>query len=400
MDWIEITTVAVDSIRANKLRSFLTTLGVVIGVCSVILLVSIGEGMRAYLTDIFAGMGSNLLFVVPGKRDTKGGGRALNTVRRLTLDDARAIRQRSQSVVGLASRVVGGGTVEHESLSRDTLVMGTDEEFLEVHNMRLASGRFFRREDVEGKHRMVVIGQTVADELFGSHSPLGQSVKVSSARFRVVGLMESKGQSLGFDYDDMVFIPVSCALDLFHQEGLSAISAKAANQTNLEPAIEDIKRILTRRHNGREDFTVVSQADMLDTVNKLTHTMTLVLLGIASISLLVGGIGIMNIMLVSVRERTREIGVRKAVGARRRDILFQFLMESVAISMLGGAIGLGLGTLVAHAISSIEPDIPTRVTLWAVSLAFGFSFAVGVFFGVAPARKAAALDPIAALRYE
>jgi len=367
----------------------------------VIILVSIGEGMRTYLTDIFAGMGSNLLFVVPGKRDTKGGGRGgYNTMRKLTLDDARALRKRSYNIVGLASRVVGGGRIQNGSLSRDTLIMGTDQDFLRVHNLKLASGRFYSPEDVDGKHRMTIIGQTIAQELFGNRSPLGQPVKILDARFRVVGVMARKGQSLGFDFDDMVIIPVTSALDLFGQEGLSAISVKASNPTNLQPAILDIKRILKRRHNNKEDFTVISQADLLDTVNKLTRTMTMVLLGIASISLLVGGIGIMNIMLVSVRERTREIGVRKAVGAKRRDILAQFLIEAVTISMLGGLIGLALGAATATLITILVPDIPTKLTLWSVGLAFGFSFCVGVFFGVAPAQKAANLDPIASLRYE
>jgi putative ABC transport system permease protein len=402
MDWLDQTRVAVDSIRTNKLRSFLTTLGVVIGVTSVILLVAIGEGLRVYLTDVFAGMGSNLLFVTPGKRSTRGGGHgALSTVRKLTLDDVRALRQRSYNVVGVAPRVMGGGEVENGPLAREALVLGTDDAYVQVHNLKVAAGRFLSREDAEGRRRVAIIGQTIAEELFGERAPLGRPVKIADARFRIIGTMAPKGQSLGVDYDEVVFIPVTCALDLFNLEGLSALSIKAANATNLEPAINDIKRILRHRHNDREDFTIVSQADLVKTANRLTNTMTLVLLGIASISLLVGGIGIMNIMLVSVRERTREIGVRKAVGARRVDILVQFLIEAVVISLLGGLVGLGLGSLIAMAITSAVPEFPApQITLWAVVVAFGFSVAVGVFFGVAPARKAANLDPIAALRYE
>jgi putative ABC transport system permease protein len=383
--------VAVDNILANKLRSLLTTLGVVIGVTSVILLVSIGEGMRSYLADIFAGMGSNLLFVFPGKSSTRGHGRTLNTVRRLTLEDARALSQRSLNIAGVTSLVVGGGTVERGSRSRDALVMGTDEDFPAVHNHGVSTGKFFSPENVDNKHRVAVIGKTVVKELFGEESPLGQPVKIHDSRFRVVGIMEPKGQSLGFDFDDTVYIPVTCALDLFN---------KAANKSNLDPAVEDIRRILTHRHNNREDFTIVSQADLLDTFNQIAETMTFVLLGIASISLIVGGIGIMNIMLVSVRERTREIGVRKALGASKRDILVQFLVESVAVSLLGGVIGLGFGALIAAGVSAAVPEIPTKITLWIILVAFGFSVAVGVFFGVAPAKKAADLDPIEALRYE
>ncbi len=402
MDWLDQTRVAIDSIRSNKMRSFLTTLGVVIGVTSVILLVSIGEGLRFYLTDIFAGMGSNLLFVTPGKRDTRGGGHgALSTVRKLTLADARALRQRSFNIVGVAPRVIGAAAVENGPLSRESMVLGTDDEFLLVHNLEIGSGRFISREDSDGKRRVAVIGQTLADELFGDLSPLGRPVKIADARFRIIGTMAPKGQSLGIDYDEVAFVPVTCALDLFNLEGLTGLSAKAANKTNLDPAIADIKRILKRRHNSREDFTVISQADLLETANRITSTMTLVLLGIASISLLVGGIGIMNIMLVSVRERTREIGVRKAVGARRIDILVQFLIESIMVSLMGGLVGLVLGTFIALSITSAVPEFPPpKITLWAVLVAFGFSVAVGVFFGVAPARKAANLDPIASLRYE
>ena len=400
MQMVEQMRVAVDNILANKLRSLLTTLGVVIGVTSVILLVSIGEGMRSYLADIFAGMGSNLLFVFPGKSSTRGHGRTLNTVRRLTLEDAQAVRQRSLNVAGVTSLVVGGGTVERGSRSRDALVMGTDEEFPAVHNQGVSTGKFFSPEDVNNKHRVAVIGKTVVKELFGEVSPLGQPIKIHDSRFRVVGIMAPKGQSLGFDFDDTVYIPVSCSLDLFNQEGLTRLSIKAANKSNLDPAVEDIRRILKRRHNNREDFTIVSQADLLDTFNQIAETMTFVLLGIASISLLVGGIGIMNIMLVSVRERTREIGVRKALGATTRDILIQFLVESIAVSLLGGAIGLVFGALIATGVSAAVPEIPTKITLWIILVAFGFSVAVGVFFGVAPAKKAADLDPIEALRYE
>ncbi len=403
MDMLEQTQVALDSIKSNKLRSFLTTLGVIIGVASVILLVSIGEGLKTYLTDIFAGMGSNLLFVTPGKRNTKGGGHggALSTVHKLTVDDARALGQRSYNIMGVAPRVVGGAAIENGSLSRDSVVLGTDEQYLKVHNLKVASGRFLLKEDSDGRRRVAVIGQTIAKELFGDTSALGRTVKVSDTRFRIVGIMRPKGQSLGIDYDEVVFIPVTCALDMFNQEGLSSLSIKAANPTNLQPAISDIRQILKHRHNNREDFTIISQADLLATANRITSTMTLVLLGIASISLLVGGIGIMNIMLVSVRERTREIGVRKAVGARRMDIMIQFLIESIVISLIGGAIGLLLGALISLGISSAVPEFPPpKITLWAVMVAFGFSVAVGIFFGVAPAKKAADLDPISALRYE
>jgi len=400
MDFREQLRTAFDSIMSAKLRSLLTTLGVVIGVTAVIVLVSIGEGVRGYLADMFAGMGSNLLFVFPGKSSTRGHGRSFTTVRRLTLEDARALEQRSSNIEMVAPVVVGGGQVELGAVERDVMVFGTNQNYPLVHNHQTAAGQFFTEQDVNNKHRVAVIGQTVARELFGDASPLGQLIKVSEARYRVIGVMESKGQSLGFDLDDVVFIPVTGAMDLFNVEGLTRISVKTTSKYNLDPAIEDIRRILRDRHNRREDFTVVNQAEMLDTFNQIADTMTWVLVGIASISLLVGGIGIMNIMLVSVRERTREIGVRKAVGARRRDILMQFLIESVCVSLIGGLLGLGLGTLIVMIAGWAAPQIPAQITWWNVAVAVGFSVAVGVFFGVAPARRAASLDPIACLRYE
>ena len=392
--------VAWQSIMVNKMRSLLTTLGVVIGVASVIVLVSIGEGVRGYLSDTFEGMGSNLLFVFPGKRDTTGHGRTITTIRKITLQDAHTLKQRSLNFVTLTPLVVGYGPVQRSNRSREVVVMGTDDQFPLVHNLRLSSGNFIKREDVDSKRRVAIIGQTVVKELFGDRSPLGQNIKISDSRYQVVGTIAPKGQSLGFDFDDMVYIPVNSALDLFSQEGLSRLSVKAANPANLKPAIEDIRRILSRRHNNREDFTIVSQADLMDTFNQIAMTMTYVLAFIASISLLVGGIGIMNIMLVSVRERTREIGVRKAVGARKIDIMVQFLVESVTISLLGGMIGLGFGALLSVGISKIFEQVPTQITLWVVMLAFFFSVGVGIVFGVAPALKAAQLDPIESLRYE
>jgi putative ABC transport system permease protein len=240
----------------------------------------------------------------------------------------------------------------------------------------------------------------VQSELFGDEAPIGKSMRVADTRFRVVGIMEAKGQSLGIDFDDLVFVPVTVAMDLFNQEGLTRISIKANSKSDIDPAISEAREILMRRHGNNEDFTIVSQADMLITFNKIASTMELVIIGIASISLLVGGIGIMNIMLVSVKERTREIGLRMAVGARRRDILMQFLVESVTISLLGGVVGLALGMFTKFVFNLLVPEMKIHFTPWVLLVSFGFSVAVGVFFGVFPARKASKLDPIESLRYE
>jgi len=402
MNWAEHFLTAVDSIRSNAWRSFLTTLGVIIGVTSVVLLVSLGEGARTYLGDLFAGMGTNLLLVFPGKQDTKGMGHPpmAGTVRKLTVDDARALERRGTTFNKVNAIVMGMGTQKYLNRSRDAMVVGTNETLPEVHQMRTGSGMFIAADDVEAKRRVAVIGRTIQKELFGDEPPLGKMMKIADTKFRVIGIMETKGQSLGVDFDDISFIPVTVAMDIFNLEGLTRLSVKANSKADIEPAIAEVREILTRRHNNNEDFTIVSQADMLATFNKIAATMELVILGIASISLLVGGIGIMNIMLVSVKERTREIGLRMAVGARRRDIQTQFLIESVTISLLGGLVGLALGVVAILVFNALAPDMKVHFTPWVFVVAFGFSVAVGVFFGVFPARKASMLDPIESLRYE
>jgi putative ABC transport system permease protein len=392
---------AVDSIRQNAWRAFLTTLGVIIGVSSVVILVSLGEGARSYFGDLFAGMGTNLLLVFPGKHDTKGIGRQnVSTVHRLTMDDLSALEHRGTTFSRVDAFVAGSGSLKYLNRSRDTMVLGVTQALPEVHQMKVAVGNFISADDVEARHHVAVIGRTVQGELFGDEAPIGKSMRVADTRFRVVGIMEGKGQSLGIDFDDLVFIPVTVAMDLFNQEGLTRISIKANSKSDIDPAISEAREILMRRHGNNEDFTIVSQADMLITFNKIASTMELVIIGIASISLLVGGIGIMNIMLVSVKERTREIGLRMAVGARRRDILMQFLVESVTISLLGGVVGLALGMFTMFVFNLLVPEMRIHFTPWVLLVSFGFSVAVGVFFGVFPARKASKLDPIESLRYE
>jgi putative ABC transport system permease protein len=269
-----------------------------------------------------------------------------------------------------------------------------------VRNLYVEIGQFLSEEDVEGRRRVVVLGRTVKRELFGEENPLGRFVTLADSRYRVIGIMERKGVSLGFDIDDLVFVPVKSAQDLFDTDRLLEILASVGSPDDIDRAIQQVKDILIRRHGNREDFTVISQGAILSAFTTILKILTAVLGGIAGISLVVGGIGIMNIMLVSVRERTREIGIRKAVGARRRDILGQFMIESIVLSTLGGLLGIIVGVGGAKGLSLFFTYLPTRVSMWAVLMAFGFSAAVGVFFGVYPARRAARLDPIQALRYE
>jgi putative ABC transport system permease protein len=401
MDGTEHFRTALQSIRLNKWRTFLTTLGIVIGVYSVTALVTLGEGARYYFGDLFSGMGSNLLFVLSGKDQSKGMRSPLmSAVRKLNLDDLYALQRRGTTFQSVNGVIMGGGTVKRQNQWKDFIVMGTNETLPDIHRMSVASGRFLSAEDVSAKRKAVVIGRGVQEALFFRENPLGKVVTVAGAKFRVIGVMGSKGQSVGMDFDNIVFIPLTVSMDLFNQEDLSRISVKASSPSNVEPAIAEIRSLLKKTHGGNEDFTVISQADMLSTFEKVAGTMQLVIIGIASISLLVGGIGIMNIMLVTVKEKTREIGIRIAVGARRTDILVQFLIESITISLLGGVTGLLLG-LVSIVIFNLSVDeFQVRFTPWVFLLSFGFSVAVGVLFGVFPARRAARLNPIEALRYE
>ena len=393
---------AITALAANKIRSFLTTLGVVIGVLAVTLLVSIGDGTRAYLDDTLTSIGTNLLTVQPGRRETRGGfgPPAGNAQKPLTMDDVAALERQGTLLRGVTGTISGAGAVRYAGRERNTLVFGVGPAFPDLRNMHVSVGSFIREEDVTSRRVVVVLGRTVVRELFGDENPLGKPIRIADGRFRVVGVMEAHGSSFGFDMDDLVFIPVSSATDLFGQENIAQIITAARNKEDVAKATAEIEEILSRRRHGDVDFTVQSQDDLMSAFSTLTTGMTWALLAIASISLVVGGIGIMNIMLVSVRERTREIGLRRAIGATRSDILWQFLIEAVVLAALGGLLGLGLGYGIIEIVHRTAPAIPLRFSAWIAMVAFGASFAVGVASGVVPARRAALLDPVDALRYE
>ena len=401
MNFIEYARVSLESLKANRLRSVLTMLGVIIGVAAVILLVSLGEGTKNYVEEQFAGLGSNILIVTPGKIETRGGPPVIGAAKhKLTLSDSLILEKKGYLFGGVAPVVFGTAEVRYGSRSRNVPVLGVTPSFSPVRNLHVEIGSFVTESDVEAKRRVCILGRTVKRELFGNANALGQILKVSGGRFRVVGIMQRKGVSLGIDLDDIVFVPVRTAQDLFDTDALLEIILSVRNKNDIESAKELAKSLLFKNHNRHEDFTITNQAAMLSSLYTILDTLTYVLGGIATISLLVGGIGIMNIMLVTVKERTNEIGIRKAVGARDRDILVQFLLESTALSSSGGIGGMLVGVLGAYGIRLLVPKLPVEVPSWAIVLAFTFSVFVGIFFGVYPARKAAALHPIEALRYE
>ncbi len=393
---------ALEALRRHTLRSVLTMLGIAIGVGAVILLVGLGEGAKSFITREFNSMGTNLIIIQPGRAETKSpfGPPPGGSTRKLTLEDSNALRQRGTLLAAVTPVMLGTNRIRHGGRERDVTVIGTDENWSRVLAVNVISGQFIHREASVTGRRVCAIGQTVRAELFGDKNPLGEILEINRSRYRVVGIMEEKGETLGFNMDDMIFIPVKACQKLFDQTALFGIRAKARSQEELDAAMDQVTAILSRRHHGNVDFTLTSQAAMMSTMGTILDMMTRTLAGIGAISLLVGGIGIMNIMLVSVAERTQEIGLRKAVGARRKDILRQFLVESAALSTLGGAIGIASGYAGGAAIGLLSSTFRTIISPGLVALAFGFSAGVGIVFGVYPAMRAARMDPIIALRRE
>ena len=386
--------VAFDALRANRLRSGLTMLGVVIGVAAVVLLVSIGTGAKREVETEVQGLGSNLLLVVPGEFSLG----AAPTASRLTLNDVDGIAR----VVGDRRRVAA--TVSSGELARVgtrevfVTVQGTNETVPLVFDRPIARGSYLRRSDVDTRRRVAVLGASTARQLFGDRDPLGRQLTVAGVRFRVVGVFEEVGSTFGVDRDEDVHIPITAAQRLLNTQRVDALAVKAPSTDGIEQLAVRITDALKERHPG-ETFSAVTQTEILGAVGRILGLLTLVLAAIAAISLLVGGVGVSNIMLVSVRERTREIGLRKAVGARQRDILLQFLIEAVVLTSVGGIVGIAIGTGGAVLVRSVSP-LPAVIAWWSVALAFGVSVAVGLFFGVFPARRAGRMSPVEALRTE
>ena len=417
MNLVESFRIALRALAANKMRSILTMLGIIIGVAAVIALMSVGQGVQVMITEQLQSAGSNLLIIIPGslKEAQPGDPRMRRPSNPLTNGDWMAIRDPLQvpHLLAVVPEADGRASVTYGKTALSVSVTGTNEEYPVVRNFFPQEGRFVSEEDVLGEARVVVLGSNVAEKLFPPDIyPIGQSVRINNVPFRVIGVMDKKGGSSFGSFDDMIFVPFTTAQQrLFPylrssrgEPTLSIILAKVDSEENIDQAVRDIEDLLRARHGitylDDDDFSVINQADILDIFGSITGVLTTFLGGIAAISLLVGGIGIMNIMLVSVTERTREIGLRKAVGAKRRDILLQFLVEAMVLSLIGGIIGMILGFVGAQALASLSKDLTAVISWDSILLATGFSALVGLFFGIYPALRAAQLHPIDALRYE
>jgi len=401
----EIISVALGALRANKLRSLLTMLGIVIGVAAVIAVVALGAGAQSAVKNRITSLGTTLLTVMPGQQ--RGMGVAFDQSVKLTMDDAKAIEEKTTTLNAVQPEINSRVQVQYLNQNASTSAVGTSANYLEVRKYELEAGRMFTSQEDEGRQRLIVLGQTVVTNL-GIRSPdaiIGESVRLRGLQFTVIGVLKSKGQSSPFgDPDDQVLIPITTGrFRVFGTDRLRSISVLAQSEDRIPDAMADVQRVLRREHrlvSGKaDDFQIRSQADFLNTLGETTAVFTYLLSGIAAVSLLVGGIGIMNIMLVSVTERTREIGIRKALGATSANILLQFLIEAVVLCLLGGLIGAAVGSGGAIAMSAFA-QWNTQISASSIVMAFVFSAVVGVLFGVWPARRAASLDPIVALRYE
>jgi putative ABC transport system permease protein len=388
---------AARALRGHRLRTGMSLLGVAIGVAAVVTLTALGEGARLYVVGQFASIGTNLVILVPGKTETTGGMPGMGGVPNdLTLEDARAVLRAVPEIDKAAPMVVGTETVAFEERRRQMALFGSTHEALEVRRLAVASGRFLPPLEWDRGSPLAVLGAKAAGELFPGRDPVGQIVRVGDWRMRVIGVLAPRGQQLGVDMDDVVVVPVATAMKMLNRRSLFRLVLQVRTHADLDRAKERVVRVITGRH-GEEDVTAITQDAVLGALTSILRALTLALAGIASVSLAVAGVGIMNVMLVSVSERTREIGLLKALGAGRRQILAAFLAEAVLISSAGGLLGLGLGWLAVRAFVALYPALPATPPPWAVAAAFSLSVAVGAVFGVLPARRATRLDPVAAL---
>ena len=403
MDVVESLKMASTTLVANKLRSSLTMLGIIIGNASVIAMVGLGQGAQKLASEQFESLGPNVLFVVPGSQEARQ--TTFDLPKTLVLEDAQAIASQARAIDEVAPQINARAVITYKANNKDTLVLGVTPEFLSVRSFDVAKGRFISNLDVNGNKRVVVLGAEIADKFFEGESPLGKQLRVQDISLEIIGVMQPKGSFFGTNQDDSIFIPLTTVANQIvgrtspYGTEVSVISISALNEESISAAKFQITNLLRQRHQiaGKDDFGIQTQKDILQIAGAITGALTLLLAAIAGISLLVGGIGVMNIMLVSVTERTQEIGLRKAIGAQQKDILIQFLIEAVILSAAGGAIGTLIGVSGIVLISATTP-LQAGISPVAITLAVGVSGGIGLFFGVVPARQAAKLDPIVALR--
>ena len=408
MDFLQTLKIALRALRTNKMRSFLTMLGIIIGIAAVIAMMAVGSGASYVISQQIASIGSNIILVIPGSTTSGGMRSGSGGAQTLTSDDVKAIMTDCPSVEMAAPTVRTSGLVVYGNMNWSTIIMGSTPELFEIREWGVVSGRSIGQQDEDGAAKVCLLGQTVADNLFGAVDPVGKIIRIKKVPFTVVGLLDRKGQSpQGTDQDDTIFVPLRTAQrNLVRSQftnSVGAVIVKAKSEALLAKAEEEINSLLKQRHritnNKEPDFSTRNLSEILAVAEQSSKAMSLLLGAVASISLIVGGIGIMNIMLVSVTERTREIGIRMAIGARKNDILLQFMTEAVLLTMIGGVIGILLGSGGALIVSRILAW-PTLISVQSITVAFFFSGAVGIFFGFYPAKKAAGLNPIDALRYE
>ncbi len=394
------------ALMSNKVRSFLTILGIVIGIGSVIAMISVGQGSKNSIESSIESLGSNLILVTPGIRRVNGINQGRGAMQTLTQEDADAIKNEIDLVDSIDTEVSGRYQVIAKGTNTNTQVMGTTSSYQDIRNIEIAEGNFISNQNVDSNAKVAVIGPNVRDDLFGEDAinVVGQTIRINRINFKVIGITKAKGGNGFSSQDDMIFIPITTAQKvLMGTKYINTIAIKAKDKNTMSQLQNEVTNILLERHKISDaslaDFIVVNQADILATASLITDTFTTLLGSIAAISLLVGGIGIMNMMLTTVTERTREIGLRKAIGAKRRDINNQFLMEAVALTFFGGLFGIMLGWLLSLAISKFG-GIPTSISTSSILLAFGVSALIGILFGYYPANRASKLNPIEALRYE
>ena len=397
--------IAFTSLLSNKMRTILTMLGIIIGVGAVIVMVSIGMGVRQNITNSIASLGSNMLIVTPGSANKGGVRSAAGSSQKLKLDDAEAIKKKIKNIDYVSPTVNSSYQIVYGNENWNSSVYGVTPEYLKIRSLSVTSGSFITASDINSRNRVAVIGSTVASNLFDTTNPVGKNIRIGNQPFRVIGVLESKGQSsMGNDQDDVVIIPLTTAQErLMGITYIRSINIQVSDSSKMDLVQEQVESLLRQRHRIRtgqdDDFTVRNLTSLLETVNNTTTMLTLFLGSIAAISLLVGGLGIMNIMMVSVTERTREIGIRKALGATFKHIMLQFLIEAVIIGVVGGVLGILFGVGSALLVSKVS-TFTTYITVFPIVISFSFSVGIGLFFGLYPARKAARLDPIEALRYE